>query len=101
MGSRLHVVNNLVFFLRSNGMLHFRYIAGKLLKEKYEIFKNQFKPLSVNFDLFFFKMFLCGLSEDDLDMSKERSFYLLYHPATYDAVDRIRFSHLVIEFRNR
>jgi hypothetical protein len=33
-------------------------------------------------------------------LSKEHNFYLLYYPATFDAVDRIRFSHLVIEFRN-
>ena len=65
----LHVINNLVFFILSNDTLHFRYIMGKLLKEEFEMFKNnQFKPLSVNFDLFISKMFLCGLSQDDLDI---------------------------------
>ena len=74
----------------------------KLLKDESKMIKNnQFKPLLVNFDLFFAKMFLCGLSEMIWTLSKEHSFYLLYHPATFVVVDRIRFNHLVIEFRNK
>jgi hypothetical protein len=38
---------------------------------------NKFKHLLVNFNLFFSKMFLCGLSEDDLDIVQRTQFLFI------------------------
>jgi hypothetical protein len=59
------------------------------------------KPLPVNFQFFFSKLFLIGPNSPHFKTVKQHSFYSLYYPTTFDALDRFRFIHLIIEFHDK
>jgi hypothetical protein len=63
--------------------------------------KEVLKPLPVNLQFFFSKLFLIGPGSPNFKMVKQHSFYSLYYPATFNALDRFRFIHLIIEFRDK
>jgi hypothetical protein len=88
-----------------NDSIQYRCLLGMLLQNEPRLRRveniNRLKNFPTDIKYFLSNIFLLGLSQDDLETVKDHSFFLLYHPATFNAVDRIRFIHLMIEFRNR
>lgn len=86
-----------------NDTIQFRHVVSILLQNECLMFdnNNELKALPTEFNFFFSEVFLRGLCHPDLEIVKEHSLFQLYHPATYDSVDRIKFLHLIIIYRNK
>jgi hypothetical protein len=88
-----------------NDSIQYRCFLGMLLHNEPRVRRvednKRLKSFPVDIQYFLSNVFLLGLSQDDLETVKDHSFFLLYHPTTFTTVDKIRFIHLMIEFRNR
>jgi hypothetical protein len=80
----------------SNDTSQFRLLVSFLIRSTHP------QPvLSIDFRLFFSEIFTNGMNSAlILEQVKEYSFYQLYHPITFDSLDRLRFVHLIVQYRN-
>jgi hypothetical protein len=60
---------------------------------------NRLPPLSIDSQLFFLKFFSVGLRSVDLEIVLEHSFYVLYHPVTFNSLNGLRFIHIIVQYK--
>lgn len=84
-----------------NDILHFRFMVAKTMISELMTSENELVPLTIDFPLFFSKIYTSGIANEDLDIVKEMGFFQIFHPLFFDSVDRNNFIHLVLEYQNR
>lgn len=74
----------------------FRHVVAQLISKTNHFSKN----LPIDLQIFFSGVFSTGLKSLDLFVVKQHSFLQLFHPATFNDVDKFNFIHATAAFRN-
>jgi hypothetical protein len=77
----------------------FRLMVSLLLRSTPELI-NLNQPLPIDFQLFFSEIFTLNLNSKIFEKVKEFSYYVLFHPITYNFRDRIDFIHTIVSYRD-